>query len=30
MVKLNEIASRYGNIFDGPPLTLAEAEAHTS
>ena len=30
MVKLNEIASRYDNIFDGPPLTLAEAEAHTS
>jgi len=30
MVKLNEIASRYDSIFDGPPLTLAEAEAHTS
>ena len=30
MVKLNEIASRYDNLFDGPPLTLAEAEAHTS
>ena len=29
MKKLNEIASRYDNIFDGPPLTLAEVEKHS-
>jgi len=30
MSKLKEIAARYDNIFDGPPLTLEEAEAQPS